>query len=304
MGKIPVYVVTGFLGSGKTTFVKRVIDAYAGGYKVAVVQNEFAPANIDGRELRRIATGHFEMLEVNNGSVFCVCLLSGFIQSLKGFVAGHHPEMVIMEASGLSDPIGIGELFNSPELQEMLYLAGSICIVDGTSFLKLEKMQQRMVHQVQIADHVVVNKVDLTGHADQIIEKINSINPQCRKFISSYCDVPLDEIFEQASNGRWTSTAPFDVASGRPDIKTAVFKTTRPLKAANAIRFAHSVGVNAIRMKGYLLLDNGSSIAAQGTCGVVQTEPMEFAVRQSEIVVMGWELTPRDVKEIYLAHCG
>jgi G3E family GTPase len=303
MEKTPVYVVTGFLGSGKTTFIKRVIDEYSGKYKISVVQNEFAPSNFDGRELKRLTNAHFDMLEMNNGSVFCVCLLSGFVLSLKKFINEYNPELILLETSGLSDPIGVGELFNSPELQERLYLAGSICIVDGTSFLKLEKMQQRMIHQVQIADHVVVNKADLTDPT-AILSKVETINPQSRKYIARYCDIPLDEIFSETAKVE-NLTRKFHEAggSGRPDIKTAVFKTVRLLKAANLDRFTRAIGNNAIRMKGYLLLDDGNSVAVQGSMGVVKSELLKKPVRQTEIVVMGWELSPSDVRQIYSGFC-
>ena len=93
---IPFYLVTGFLGSGKTTFIKRYLEAFADKKRIGIIQNEFAPGEVDGKELR--LTGHsFELLEINNGSVFCVCLLGTFIYSLSEFMDVHHPDMVIME---------------------------------------------------------------------------------------------------------------------------------------------------------------------------------------------------------------
>ena len=72
--KIPFHIISGFLGSGKTTFLKRVIAKYGGQVNVGIIQNEFAPSNIDGAELRK-SGNDFHLLEINNGSVFCVCLL-------------------------------------------------------------------------------------------------------------------------------------------------------------------------------------------------------------------------------------
>ena len=70
MQKIPFHIISGFLGSGKTTFLKRIIDKYAGEYKIGIIQNEFAPANIDGAELKKSGKD-FQLLEINNGSAFC-----------------------------------------------------------------------------------------------------------------------------------------------------------------------------------------------------------------------------------------
>ena len=53
LNKIPFHIVSGFLGSGKTTFLKRIIDSYSDKYKLGIIQNEFAPSNIDGVELKK-----------------------------------------------------------------------------------------------------------------------------------------------------------------------------------------------------------------------------------------------------------
>ncbi|MCD6354608.1 MAG: hypothetical protein J7L95_03575 [Prolixibacteraceae bacterium] len=52
MNKIPFHIISGFLGSGKTTFLKRIIEQYSSQTKIGIIQNEFAPANIDGVELK------------------------------------------------------------------------------------------------------------------------------------------------------------------------------------------------------------------------------------------------------------
>lgn len=98
MAKIPFYLVTGFLGSGKTTLLKRYLDKYSDEKKIAVIQNEFAEINVDSRELRKTGKS-FELLEMNNGSVFCVCLLGDFVSSLSDFILQHHPDMIVLEAS-------------------------------------------------------------------------------------------------------------------------------------------------------------------------------------------------------------
>ena len=109
---IPFYLINGFLGSGKTTLLKRILNEYADDKKIGVIQNEFAAINVDSAELQR-EQKTFAILEVNRGSVFCVCLLSDFITSLRHFIDDHHPEALFLEASGLSDPISIIELLSA-----------------------------------------------------------------------------------------------------------------------------------------------------------------------------------------------
>ena len=85
MPAIPMQLVTGFLGSGKTTFLKNYLDEFSGSRKIGIIQNEFSEVNIDTLEIQQNKPG-FEILEVNNGSVFCVCLLGSFVDSLAAFI--------------------------------------------------------------------------------------------------------------------------------------------------------------------------------------------------------------------------
>ncbi len=174
---IPFYLVTGFLGSGKTTFLKRFLDNFSGKQRIGVIQNEFAPGQVDGKELRR--TGHsFELLEVNKGSVFCVCLLSDFRKSLADFIDEIQPDMVILEATGLADPIAIGELFQASELKDRLYLAQVWCVVDSVNFIKMEESMTRIRHQVRIADVVILNKSDFKDiDKKSLRNRVKTLNP-------------------------------------------------------------------------------------------------------------------------------
>lgn len=174
MQKIPFHIISGFLGSGKTTFLKRIIEQYAGEKKIGIIQNEFSPANIDGAELKQ-SDKDFKLLEINSGSVFCVCLLGDFVRSLEKFIDEHQPEIVIIEASGLSDTTSISEVISAGTLAEKIFLASNWCVVDAQNFAKVGLMKQRVSHQLRMADVVVINKCDLFE------EKLNSIKDEIKK---------------------------------------------------------------------------------------------------------------------------
>ena len=149
MKKIPFYLVTGFLGSGKTTLIKQFIDRYADSKKIAIIQNEYADVNIDSRELKQTGKS-FELLEMNNGSVFCVCLLGSFVHSLADFIHQHQPDLVILEASGLSDPITISQIISSSALRNLIWLAHSYTIVDALNFQKTIERVGRNTQQIRV----------------------------------------------------------------------------------------------------------------------------------------------------------
>ena len=108
-------LISGFLGSGKTTLLKNLLSLHKG-KRIAVIQNEFAPSGVDGKELQLTDTS-FKLVEINNGSVFCVCLLSNFIENITKLITEYNPEIIYLEASGISDPISICELLNNEAIK-------------------------------------------------------------------------------------------------------------------------------------------------------------------------------------------
>lgn len=301
MASTPLYLITGFLGSGKTTFVQRAIEYFDGKQKIAVVQNEFAPANFDGQELKRSTHANFNLLEVNNGSVFCVCLLSGFIDSLHDFVSKYQPEIILMEASGLSDPVSIGQIFNSPKLQENIYLAGTICIADALNFNKFDKLLPRIHHQLQIADIILINKTDLIINIEEISLKINQFNPLAKKYNSQYCNVPMDEIFH--IDVRIMKKLFFISGdSSRPDVQSIVFKSTRPIKQELVDNFILQLTAKTMRVKGYILLDNNKSLSIQTVSDEIHVKEIPADIKQTELIIMGYNITTPSIKSLY-ANC-
>ena len=297
MNKIPVYIITGFLGSGKTTLLKHLLSNYSKDKKLAIVQNEFAPHNLDGQELKESSTREFNLLEVNNGSVFCVCLLSDFVKSFNTFIDNYKPDIVLFEASGLSDPTSVGEIFGSSILKDKIYLVDSICIVDVTNFLKLEKMQQRMVHQVQMADKIILNKTDLSKDYQEVEISVKKINPFAKILNSSYCEVETEELFQEIAKG--FKIVPKSL--GKPEIQSIVFKTSKAITASSAIILLEALCQKMIRVKGFLLLDNGRTIAVQFSGNTLETKDIDRTIKQTELVAMGFEMTYEEVKGLYLS---
>jgi G3E family GTPase len=298
MSKTPLYLITGFLGSGKTTFIKRAIDFFAGKQKIAIFQNEFAPANFDGKELKRTTHTEFDLLEINNGSVFCVCLLSGFIDSLFSFVSKYKPDTLLMEASGLSDPVSIGQIFNSPKLQESIYLAGTICIADAANLNKFDKLLPRIHHQLQIADIILINKTDQIDNTGEIIQKIGSINPFANKYSTQHCNVPMEEIFTKDIR---TNKKMFFVPgnSERPDLQSVVFRSTKPLKQLPAEAFIKELTTKSIRVKGHLFLNTNKILSLQAIADEIHTEIIPGATKQTELIVMGYQIDIQFINNLY-----
>jgi G3E family GTPase len=257
---IPLRLITGFLGSGKTTFLMNYLDAFSLSRKIGVIQNEFSSSSIDGQLIRQM-NGGYKMLEINNGSVFCVCLLGSFIDSLAAFIEDNNPDEIIMEASGMSDPISIGQIFQSVKLRNKVYLDYSWTIVDARNFLNVKAIRSRIEHQIRIANTVMVNKIDIAGNdTEAIIEAIEKINPFALVEKCSFACINFD--WKKNTKG----FLPFEDSSEscKPDLQSIIIKSSRIISPENLKLFIGSIKVNFIRVKGYVNTDVDKKVVVQG----------------------------------------
>lgn len=310
MKKTPLFLVTGFVGSGKTTLLKRVLEGYADTKRVGVIQNEFAQTGTDGTDLRQTGKS-FSIVEINNGSVFCVCLLSDFISSLRAFIDEYQPDMVFLEASGMADPIAIAELLHSPQLREKVFLAHSWCIVDVGMFSRLVKMISQARHQVRIADTVVCNKTDIISEGlEEIKKEVARLNPFARVVEATYCQIALQETVENISADivpvalQRRDEHKSEKSAGRPDIFTGALRSTKKITRDGLNRFLESIAPQAYRVKGYVVHDDGKVSAVQSCFGHTDIRDVEGYVGPTELVFIGKEITPKQFEDRFAEALG
>ncbi len=295
MQKIPFHIISGFLGSGKTTLLKRIVDQYASKQKIGIIQNEFAPANIDSVELKKDGQD-FHLLEINNGSVFCVCLMSSFTRSLEKFIDECQPEVLIIEASGLSDTTSIGEVISAGKLSEKIYLASNCCVVDAINFSKSGLMKERVAHQLRMADIVVVNKTDLAaGNIEDTVEEIKKINPFAEIKTTTYCNIDF-ELGNNALNKFYfgeMKTMP------RPNINSMVIKTAKKILENSLREFLSEWAPKAYRIKGYINCREGRTLAVQCTPSTVEVFPVNQVFQTTEMIAISDQFS---LKEWYQAY--
>lgn len=295
MSKIPFHIISGFLGSGKTTFLKRIIDTYSSEFKIGIIQNEFAPANIDGAELKKSGKD-FNLLEINNGSVFCVCLLGDFVRSLEKFIDEVQPEILIIEASGLSDTTSIAEVVSAGLLTEKIYLASNWCVVDSQNFAKVGLMKQRVFHQLRMADVVVINKTDLidTG-TESIRAEIIKVNPFAEIKETSFCNINF-ELRNSAVNKFYfgeLKTMP------RPDVNSMVIKTGRKVSRSSLELFLAVWAPKAYRIKGFVNLKEGKTAAVQCTFDSIEIIEIANDFHPTELIAISDQFYLREWNQAF-----
>jgi cobalamin biosynthesis protein CobW len=188
-GKIPATIVTGFLGAGKTTLVRHVLEN-AGGRRIAIIVNEFGSLGIDGETLRACAIPGCEdedIIELSNGCLCCT-VADDFLPTIEALLnRPRPPEHILIETSGLALPKPLLKAFAWPQIRSRVTVDGVIAVVDGpavaagrfaddpAAVARQREADESIDHdnplaevyedQLYAADMVVLNKIDLLDSA-------------------------------------------------------------------------------------------------------------------------------------------
>jgi len=152
-----LYLITGFLGAGKTTFLKNFARQFAG-RRLRLIINEFGRAGVDGTLLRELDAA---LDEISNGSIFCACRLDQFEAALEQ-AAADAPDVVLVEASGLADPTNVRRVL--AQFPAVSY-QGSVCVADAARLEKVFSTARACPRQLAVSSLVLLNKTDLATEA-------------------------------------------------------------------------------------------------------------------------------------------
>lgn len=168
-----LYLITGFLGAGKTTFLKEFARQFTG-KRLRLIINEFGKAGVDGALLREV---HAALAEITNGSIFCACRLDKFEEEL-GRAIEDAPDVVLVEASGLADPTSVQTVLNQPQFESIHY-RGSICLIDTPRLQRVIHTARVCPAQIRVSSLILLNKTDLAKpeQIEEARENILSLNP-------------------------------------------------------------------------------------------------------------------------------
>jgi cobalamin biosynthesis protein CobW len=209
--KIPVTIVTGFLGAGKTTLIRHVLE-HAKGRRLALIVNEFGDIGVDGDILRACgieSCSEENIVELANGCLCCT-VADDFLPAIEALISHEkRPEHIIVETSGLALPKPLVKAFDWPSVRARLTVDGVIAVVDGAAVaagrfadnpdavLAQREADQAVDHdnpleevyedQLLCADLVVLNKADLLDEATQkqVLGEITASLPRAVKIVST-----------------------------------------------------------------------------------------------------------------------
>ena len=191
----PVTVVCGFLGAGKTTLLNRLL-AEPMGRRLAVLVNDFGAINIDAELVESVdETG----IALTNGCICCSIrddLVLALLQLRQNRPDVDH---VIIEASGISDPVGIAEALFQPEVSPQVRVDSLVTVADAAAYREMEFHDAELVlQQARIADLVLLNKCDIAApESRQLLERdIADMAPAARIYPTAQAEIPAAILFE------------------------------------------------------------------------------------------------------------
>lgn len=175
--KIPICLITGFLGSGKTSLLKHLLARHQG-RRLACLVNEFSPDDIDAQWLAR---DHARVTAIPGGSIFCRCLVTEFISQLERIREMREPvEGVVIEASGMANPEVIDRMLAETRLNTFFEVVHVVSLVDPGTFDRLRQTLPNIVAQIRASDTVLLNKTDLHSQSrvEQTESSLRELNPR------------------------------------------------------------------------------------------------------------------------------
>ena len=307
---VPLYIITGFLGSGKTTLLNRVLDeASARGMKVGVIINEWGQASVDSAI---VGARDVEIEELNNGQVFCTCLIGDFIKALKLY-AERELDAVVVETSGMANPLPLQRILDDvKKVTEGHYeYKGMTALIDPDSFLDLVGAIAAVDEQVIASQRIIINKVDLTSESDleEVRSKVRVLNSKAQVMETSFAKIEgfFDTAPQPASARPLFGFGPMP-KGGEMNQRPGDFliKTGDRLEQEKVQAFFNAVLPKSLRVKGVFKGKDDVWYYADGVNAQVQIQPLGYEAEGTFIVVI-----PRPnvdlksaVRRAWMQHCG
>ena len=227
---VPITLITGYLGSGKTTLVNHILKN-AKNHKMAVIVNDIGEVNIDAELIAKggiVSSQDNNLVALQNGCICCT-LKKDLIEQLADLVQSQKFDHILIEASGICEPVPIAQTisfmeaeFEKQHLPRFYYLDAIVSVTDalrlrdefgcGESLENVERGEENLenlvIQQIEFCDVIILNKVSEISKVelDRVVKTIKAIQPKAKIIYSDYCEVDIDDIvdtklfnFEEAS---------------------------------------------------------------------------------------------------------
>ena len=173
---LKIDIVSGFLGAGKTTFIKRLLNTKITNEKLVLIENEFGEVSVDSDFL---ADAKIDIKELSQGCI-CCSLAGDFASSLNEVIERFNPERILIEPSGVGKLSDVKNAISEAGLAE--YLNSFVCIVDAVrAKMYAKNFGEFFADQIKNASTVILSRTDVAKEDKilQAIEVIRGLNREC-----------------------------------------------------------------------------------------------------------------------------
>ncbi len=289
-----LYFITGFLGSGKTTFLKEILGMLPR-EKVGLIVNEFGQVNVDG-EIIKTDTG-FEVVEINNGQIFCGCVSGDFVNAITESLKLPIRHLIV-ETSGMANPYNIQDILRnvSNRATEDYAYKGMICLVDPTNVLVLVETLNAAREQIARSDFVLINKADLVSPVvlKEVEALVRSLNDRAPVLITSFGRMDEEAFlsFLAGSKTVFSGSVPkIEQTMKRP--LTYLLQGSSRMPYASLMSFCDAASLLSFRIKGYAWTEQGVFLV-DGLDASVAYKPTLKAMDGFQVVLIS---AKGDIKE-------
>ena len=188
MANTKIDVVSGFLGAGKTTFIKRLVESNKDKGKTIIIENEFGEIGIDGGFLKNSG---IEIREMNSGCI-CCSLAGDFEASLRELLSTYEPNRVIIEPSGVGKLSDVLKAVSDVEKDLPVESNSAVTVVDVKKCkMYMKNFGEFFNNQIQFANTIILSRTDLADNAkiEEALELIKKVNPK-----ATIVTTPLDKL--------------------------------------------------------------------------------------------------------------
>lgn len=290
-------LIAGFLGAGKTTLLKNILHWPGDLSKTAVLVNEFGRIGIDGELLKGFTTPVYEL---TNGCI-CCSIQGDLLRTVDEILDRFHPLRLLIEATGVADPLEIVGFLNTPRIRERIGKPAIVTVLAGDFWEGREFFGPLYYNQIKAADVLLFNKVDLVPEEDvpRFLEEIRGFNPSCIMMPTHHCRIEPDTLWSLGPGDR--KEQPVHVLQDHSDHESAQdmgfltfsYEETIPFRPDCFRRFVEELPINLYRLKGFALLGNQRFFLNHAGGRTEWSEVQEGGL--TRLAFVGWDVKEEDI---------